>query len=751
MQNTDPNATQPNLSPMQGAALSIPEALGQAYAHWNAGQADQAELLCQRILAIWPGQADALHLMGLMAHAFNNIDLAIDYLRKAALVPRVPPLFLSNLAEMLRQKGNLTEAEDYARRALSADKTLPAIWNNLGIILQESGKLEEARFCLEKMLSMEPNNPQVHNNLANTYKRLGKQVLAKEHWLKALALNPQYPDPYSNLSYLLGQMSQHDEAIAYGRKAIELNPHLADAYINLAAIETARNRHNDALRWLDALLSFAPDNTIGLASKSLTLMHLDRLDEALETVNRALEFAPQNPEVINTKGFVLQALGKTSEAIDAFKKAASIPGLVNEKALTNLAILHMQEGDNQKAQAAFEELIKAYPTSAQAWFQRSDLMTFTADDPSIGQMEEILQSIEFPTDSDKMMLHFALGKAYLDIGNSAKAFEHLNLGNQMKRVTFPFSVQDSAQWLKGIETTFNKDYITNALSQSPREAKDAPIFIVGMPRSGTSLIEQILASHSKIYGAGELKYIQSMVNDFGSYPTINPPLDANRSAQLGKQYIEKISALSPDHDIVVDKMPANFLHVGLMHAILPNAKIIHCKRNAIDTCLSIYSKLFNDEQLFAYDLKELGEFYLAYESMMDHWKKVIPAENFIEIEYEDVVENIEEQARKMLDFVGLEWEAACVDFHKTKRTVKTASANQVRQPLYKSSSGRWRKHAEQLQNLLLALNYSDKDPIESSSNAAPEMVQIETKKPDAKTSAKPAPKTAKPKAKKSIS
>jgi len=343
-----------------------------------------------------------------------------------------------------------------------------------------------------------------------------------------------------------------------------------------------------------------------------------------------------------------------------------------------------------------------------------------------------------------MMLHFALGKAYLDIGNSAKAFEHLNLGNQLKRSTFNFSVQDSAQWLKGIENTFNKEYITNALSQNPRVAKDAPIFIVGMPRSGTSLIEQILASHSKIDGAGELKYMQSMVNNFGGYPTIDPPLDANRSAQLGNQYIDKISALSPHHDIVVDKMPANFLHVGLIHAILPHAKIIHCKRNGVDTCLSIYSKLFNDEQLFAYNLKELGEFYLAYESMMNHWKKVIPAENFIEIEYEDVVDNIEEQARKMIDFVGLEWEAACVDFHKTKRTVKTASANQVRQPLYKSSNGRWRKHAEQLHDLLSALNFLETDvATESGSNPTTEIAQVETKKP--------AVKTTKPKAKKSTS
>ena len=739
MNNPATPATNPNGNPPE-APISIQDALVQANAHWNAGQAEQAEVICQRILSIWPGQSDALHLMGLMAHAFNHSDLAIGYLRKASEAPRAPAIYLSNLAEMLRQKGSLLEAEEYARRALQADNTLPAIWNNLGIILQEVGKLDEARLCLEKLLSLEPKNPRAHNNLANTFKHLGKFGLAKTHWLKALEIDPEYPEPYSNLANLLGQMAQHDEAIAYSRKAIELNPRQADAYLNIAAIETSRNRHAEALHWLESLLSFAPNHINGLSAKALSLMHLDQHEEALSCINIAVTQAPQSAEAVNARGFILQAMGNSKQAIEAFKVAATLPGLINEKAITNLALLHMQDGETDEANRIFDQALAAYPTSANIWFNRSDLTTFKPGDPAIAKMEEVLGAIEFPTDNDKLLMHFALGKAYLDIGESEKAFAHLNLGNQMKRATFSFNVQTTAQWLNQIKAVFTKDYIEQGLSQAPRAALDAPIFIIGMPRSGTSLIEQILASHPAVHGAGELKYVQRIVDGFGSYPNINPPLNSERSAALGAEYLKKITPLSQGRTFVVDKMPANFLHAGFIHMMLPHARIIHCQRNPVDTCLSLYSKIFGDEQMFAYDLTELGQFHLEYESLTDHWRKVIPASHFTDIQYESVVDDIEAEARRLLDFLGLPWDPACLDFYKTKRTVKTASTNQVRQPVYKSSSGRWRKHAAQLQPLLKALGIEEQS--ESESKPEPESKPESSAAPATKTKAVAKPKSA---------
>jgi tetratricopeptide (TPR) repeat protein len=692
----------------QGGAISIPEVISQAYAHWNAGQADQAEILCQRILAAWPGQTDALHLLGLIAHAFQHHDLAIGYLRKACDAPRAPALYLSNLAEMLRQKGNLPEAESMGRRALQVDNTLPAVWNNLGIVLQESGKLEEAKYCLEKLLTLEPNNSRAHNNLANTLKLLGNLNGAKMHWLKALEIDPQYPDPYSNLASLLGQMSQYDDAINYGKKAIELNPHLADAYLNIAAIETMRNRHLEALRWLESLLHFSPNHINGLSAKALSLMHLDQHEQALSCVNIAVGIAPNNAEAINAQGFILQALGRLPEAAQAFKTAASLPGLINEKALTNLALLHMQNGDIELASKAFDDLLLTYPNSANAWFNQSDLKTFAPGDPGIEKMELLLRSIDNPSDNDKMLLHFALGKACLDSGDQKNAFAHLESGNKMKRSTFTFDAPVTAKWLEKIQKVFTKQYIEEGRSKAIATALDAPIFIIGMPRSGTTLIEQILASHPMVQGAGELKHVQRIADGLGTYPEINPPLNSATAEKLGAEYIIRITRDAHGKAFVVDKMPANFLHVGLIHMMLPNARIVHCRRNPVDTCLSLYSKLFGDEQLFAYDLSELGIFYKSYESLMDHWRKVIPATHFYDVDYESVVSDLEPQAQQLLQFLNLPWDPACLNFHQTKRMVKTASATQVRQPIYKTSVDRWKKYENELSPLLEALGYPSK-------------------------------------------
>ena len=692
--------------------LSISEALSQAYAHWNAGQANQAEQLCQRVLSVWPGQADALHLLGLMAHAYHNLDLAIEHLRSACQAPRTPPMYLSNLAEMLRQKGLLVEAERAARRALTIDKQSPAIWNNLGIILQEAGKFDESRRCLEKLLTLQPDNPEAHNNLANTYKRLNMLPLANKHWLRALELKPEYAEVHSNLANLYNDLAQYDLAVEHGRKAIELNPVLADAYINLAAIETARHRHTEALRWLDALISFDPTHVTGLAARGLSLVQLGMPEMALETVKIALEHAPEHSEALNTQGLILQELGNASAAEQSFRSALTRADINQEKITINLANLFMQEGRVSEASAAFEQVLQRYPRSAAAWFNRSDLVHFKKGDTDIKKMLAALNQTPSLSDADKRLRHFALGKAYLDMHESVLAFQHLNLGNQFKRKTFTFDIQTTREWMKQIAQTFSVEFI-QTLQSSQRNVPigKAPIFVLGMPRSGTSLIEQILASHKLIHGAGELKLVQRLVDTLQGYPTSAPPLTKAHIDRLGQTYLEKIQPLTQGRPYLVDKMPANFLHAGLIHMMLPEARIIHCRRNPVDTCLSLYSKLFSDQQLFAYDLTELGQFYLCYAELTDHWRTVIPSTHFLDVDYELVTEDIECQARRMLDFVGIEWDPSCLDFHKTQRTVKTASMNQVRQPVYQGSKGRWRQYASQLGPLLTALGTRAHDSV----------------------------------------
>lgn len=681
--------------------LSVEEALTRAYAHWNAGQTDQAELFCQRVLAAWPGQCDALHLLGVIAHAFGNLDLALQHVRQACLAPRAPAVYFSNLAEMCRQKGLLEEGEQAGRRATALDPVLTAAWNNLGIILQEAGKLEESVVCLERVTNAEPNNPEARNNLGNTFKRLGRLDKAKACYDTALSLHPNYAEARSNLAHLLNDLGLVEQAAQEARRAIEINPRLADAYINLAGVEMARNLHGEALRWVNAVLAFMPGHAGALVARARCLRHLDREEEAIEDARRAVAAVPRNPDVHNALGEALQAADRYDEALAAFDTAAELPGTVAETARLNRATLLMELGRGKDALAAFDDILAANPRCVVAWQGRADIKTFSAGDPDIARMEALLSSDTVQALNDRLCLRFALGKVYMDAGDPVRAFHHLDEGNRMKRATFSFDVKAADRWMRDIAKTVSASLLKR--SEGAGNPSAMPVFVLGMPRSGTTLVEQILASHPLVRGAGEIRALQTLVAGLGDYPAVLKQATPEALKRLGDDYLARIAPLAQGRRHVVDKMPANFLHAGLIRLILPNAHIIHCRRDPVDTCLSCYTKLFTSEQLFSYDLEELGAFHRSYQTLTAHWRKVLPKDRFIEAQYEAVVDDLEGQARRLVDFLGLPWDDACLNFHKTERPVRTASTNQVRQPIYTTSSGRWRKYAAHLQPLLAAL------------------------------------------------
>ena len=303
--------------------------------------------------------------------------------------------------------------------------------------------------------------------------------------------------------------------------------------------------------------------------------------------------------------------------------------------------------------------------------------------------------------SDRMLLHFALGKACLDLGESERAFRHLNEGNRMKRATFAYDPEATALWMASIPQVFTSALLEAKAGQGA--ASDVPVFVLGMPRSGTTLLEQVLASHPDIHGAGEMRHMQGLVDSLGSFPDSAAGLTPEQLAAMGAAYLGRVAPLAQGRRHVVDKMPSNFLYAGLIRLILPDARIIHCRRDPVDTCLSCYTKLFTSEQAFSYDLAELGGFHSAYQALMAHWRAALPASHFLDVDYEAVVADLEAEARRILGFLGLPWDDACLRFHETERPVRTASVNQVRQPVYRSSAGRWRAHAAQLGPLLAAL------------------------------------------------
>ncbi len=688
----------------KGQGMTIDQAVAAAYQHWNAGQGAQAEQLCQQVLKAWPEHAGALHLMGLLAFTAGNRPLAIEYVKRACNAPSAPALFYSNLAEMLRQDGKPTDAERAARRALALDSQLPAAWTNLGIVLQEIGKLDESLDCLNRALARNPQSPENHNNLANTLKRMGRLTEARAQYEAALKLRPNYAEAHNNLAFLLNSLGEIDQAEVEIRRAIEINPHYIDAYINAAAIAMAKKMPDEALRWLDNLSSFAPDHPGGLVARARALLECDREKEALEAASRALAASPENGEAAATVAEALARLGRCDEALAAFDKAATLPSPQPANAIIGKAALLGELGRKEEAEATFAKAAEVAPHSARALFNVSSIRKYKRGDPEIEQMEKLLANGEVEERDDKMMLHFALGKVWMDVGDGPRAFAHLAEGCRIKRATYAYDGAATARWMESVAETFTPDMMKRF--EGAGDPSDVPLFIVGMPRSGTTLVEQILAAHPAVHGAGELKTMQQIADHAvagAAFPEWLNRVKPEDMAKLGRTYLDQVRPKAPEATRITDKMPANFFYAGLIRLMLPNARIVHCRRDPVDTCLSCYSKLFAGEQRFSYDLKELGEFYRAYEKLTAYWRMILPPDRFMEVQYEEVVENLEKEARRLVAFAGLEWDRACLEYYKNKRQIRTASFEQVRQPIYRTSVGRWKKFAKELRPLLEVL------------------------------------------------
>ncbi|OKH86230.1 tetratricopeptide repeat-containing sulfotransferase family protein [Thalassospira sp. TSL5-1] len=688
-------------TPGSDEQLTIPQAIERAYAHWNAGQAQQAEILARRVLDVSPEQIECFHLLGLIAHAYQQPGLALDYMRKACKPDYAPGVYLANRAEICRQQGYLAEAEAAARKAITKTPDYVGGWNNLGIILQEENKLAEAVSCLEKVVSLEPENPEARNNLANTLLLSGRYEDAHTHYQTALDLHPNYAEAHSNLAHLLTRQGDYDEAASHLREALEINPQLIDAYTNFVDLELKRNNSGEAMRRLDSLLHFAPDHPSALIARAKLLHGRADLDAALKSITRAIEIAPHMAAAHNALGKILHDQDKIEDALTAYRKAASLPGREQEQAQLNVALLYMNSGQKQPAIETLREILARNPRCLAAWNSLADIKSFQSDDADYKALLALQAEYEKGGFSlsidDEMMFHFVLGKVHLDSGAAKTAFDHLARGNQMKRNTFSFDIDKTRNWIRQIAATLTGTWLENHAGQG--DTSKMPIFIVGMPRSGTTLTEQILGAHPDVFPAGELTKLQTIVEQAGPYPQFATNISPAALKDMAENYLALATKNAGTCQYHIDKMPANFLYVGLIHAMFPNAKIIHCRRDPVDTCLSCYRKLFTAEQLFCYDLEELGAFYLAYQELMAHWRSILPAENFIEIDYEETVTNLEGQARRLTDFIGLPWNADCLEFYKSARSIRTASVNQVREPVYKTAIGRWKKHAKHLKPL----------------------------------------------------
>jgi tetratricopeptide (TPR) repeat protein len=508
------------------------------------------------------------------------------------------------------------------------------------------------------------------NDLGVARMRLDRAEEAVEFYMAALKIRPAYGQALSNLGNALAALGRRDEALTQYHAAVTVDPDNADAHYNLGS----------------ALYTF------------------DRAQDALEHFHRALAIRPNFAQAHNNLGIALQSLNRLDEAYKHYVLAlTSNPALAD--AWCNAGIILTELGHLDLARNAHQAAIDLAPSTAKYYFNFADVWTFKEDDKYLAPMRQIAGQTDTLSDRERIEIEFALGKAMADIGDHDRAFQHFLSGNRLRRSQITYDEAEVLSLMERIKSLFTAEFIAQANGKG--DPSQVPIFIFGMPRSGTTLIEQILASLPSVHGAGELyefaNLTASLSKEGQEFPEVVASLSGTQVQTLGATYVEALRAFAPDARRVTDKMLWNFQFAGSIHMALPNARLIHARRDPVDTCLSCFTKLFTNHQLHTYDLGELGRYYRAYQSMTAHWQAVLPADTLLEVRYEDVIEDFETQARRIVAFCGLEWTDACLAFDKTKRPVRTASAAQVRQPLYRTSVGRWRPYRNHLGPLFEAL------------------------------------------------
>ncbi|HWA30692.1 MAG TPA: sulfotransferase [Rhizomicrobium sp.] len=472
----------------------------------------------------------------------------------------------------------------------------------------------------------------------------------------------------------------------------------------LGLIALREHRYGDAAGFLRKAGRAAPHNEAIQTDLGQALLRLGRYKDALQTLRKVLETQPENIAALGFAGDALSILGNTDDAQTAFRKILALEPN-NAAAQFGLGNVLIQLGRMEDGRTALERAIALAPKRATYHRALAELERFAEGDSRLPALESLARDEQGLPDDQKIELHFALAKAYDDLGRADAAFAHLETGNRIRRQMVAYDEAAVADLFAELKEAFTAERLRHA----PGEASAAPIFVVGMPRSGTTLVEQILSSDPFVLGAGELTHVQELIAEGLSgehYPSnIATLLDA-ALARFGKDYLRRLGKLPSGVRRVVDKFPGNFQHIGLIHLTLPNAKIIHVHRDPMDTCFSCYSKLFLNGLNYTYDLGELGRYYRLYESLMTHWRTVLPGGVMLDVQYETLVGDFENQARRIVQFCGLGWSERFLSFHENDRAVRTHSQAQVRQPLFASSIGRWRRYEPHLKPLRDALGHA---------------------------------------------
>lgn len=606
---------------------------------------------------------------GLKCYRQGNLDAAEKHFRQVVSRDRSNILGLNLLGMICVNTGRQEEAVQLITRALKIKPADAQAHGNLGLAYQRMGNLELAEHHFRESLNLDADKPVVWNSLGNVLREKGQAADAIKAYESTLKVNGNYPECWSNLSKALVDLGEYERAFQAVSRALQIDPTVPDFHNQIAEVYRKSSKFDLAISAYKKSLELDPtlyESMLGLAT---VYRESENAEAALAVLNRLIERDPGHAKAYTVLGVLKEQLGEAEAAADCFKKSIELaPGVISPH-------WHLSQIKGRKST---EEEILAM---------------------------ERFREMNGLSRQDKTQLYFSLGAAYDQQGQTDKAFEAWQTANQLKAERFPFDANKRRQHRDSIIE--HSQVLAATLTGKPVQQARQLVFVIGMPRSGTSLTDQILSSHTSVSSLGEVGYADEMTVQVKKltgqlYPKGLSQLGEGEIRLLRRDFLRKIDAKHAEFKVLIDKTPMNFQHLGLLAEVFPGSKFIHCRRNPIDNCFSIFKLSFADDQDYAHDLTALGQHYRLYEDMMDTWKEMYP-DRILDVHYEDTVADIKAQCDRLVEFLELAFEPEMLEFYSSERLVRTPSASQVRRPIYRSSVHAWKKYERHLQPLISVL------------------------------------------------
>lgn len=600
------------------------------------------------------------------------------------------------LCVALIRQGRSGSAVKRLKHILRSFPDFPPAVEELGNALLAQNKPDQAIDAFQQALKINPENAAVMIKLGKIYSKLGRKDEANEMYQSALALEPT-KERVATAAQAFAR-GQTEEAEKICRQVLREHPNEVDAMRLLASIANKLEQRDDAIILLERAVELKPKFAGAWADLAETYTESEKFGEALDAVQRVIKLQPNMPFGHMIRGSILGKKDDHEGAINAFKEALEIEP---EHIGSNMGLGNTLKtiGRYDEAVKSYKKCIEAQPLFSEAYWSLANLKTYSFDDDEIKNMEKHVQSQDL-TPASKAFFHIAIANAKEKQMKYGEAWYHFHTGNELRRTSEIYDSVTTQVTHDALIETFDEEFVNSTKGSGCQS--DAPIFILGLPRSGSTLIEQILASHSRVEGTRELPDISLLGRRLTKskppgikYPDAVKHMTDEEKIEYGESYLETSKRYRTDKPRFIDKMPNNFAHIGFIKTILPNAKIINAKRHPLDSCVSSFKQLFYKGQSWSYDLFEIGEYYLEYERMMDHWHSLYPGEIY-DIQYENIVNNQEDESRALIEYCGLDWEDSCLRFYENKRSVNTASSEQVRQPIYKGAMYAWKNYESEI-------------------------------------------------------